>query len=105
MGVDWLTCGICEDTFPDCGECYNCAGCEDDICTRCHDLQTDKYETVDEDSEEAEDWGESALKECDSCTKSIIRDDDIVSFLLHKYNLDKDSVVDEIKKLKENNEA
>lgn len=66
MGVDWYSCVICGETFPDCGTYYNCAcGCK--ICSHCYGDQLEKYGTVDENSEDADNFGDEALKKCDDC--------------------------------------
>jgi|TARA_Y100000310_G_scaffold127848_3_gene126993 hypothetical protein len=97
MGVDWLTCGICSENFPDCEEYYNCAKCENKVCKNCYDDQLSTYSKVEEDSDGANYFGEDALSECGSCTKSIIRDRDIVEYLLNKIGMTEEKVIEEMK--------
>lgn len=99
MGVDWKVCGICGETFPDCGEYYKCAKCEGYVCTSCYDDQL-KYGTVKEDSDEAVDFGDDALVECDCCSSKFVHDADIVEYLLKVSKMTKDDVISAVKKEK-----
>jgi len=100
MGVDFYACGICGDTFPDCGEYGTCAKCEENICSSCHDEQLGKYGSVDEDSDEAMDFGDDALCECDLCSDKVVHDSDILNYLLKYTSLTKDDVILAVKKEK-----
>ena len=63
MGVDFLVCGICGETFPDCGIYYHCGGCEDCICEICYDSQKEKY-GISSSPEVISDWAEQASSSC-----------------------------------------
>ena len=100
MGIDFYTCELCGDTFPDCGEYGTCAKCENDICINCYNEQNIKYGTVDKDSKEAKYFGDKALKECNSCSEKIVHDSDIFEYLLKITKMTKDEIVKAVKKEK-----
>ncbi len=97
MGVDFYACGICGDTFPDCGEYGTCAGCEEMLCTTCHEEQVKKYGTPEEGSDAEAYFGEEAANECDLCSSKVIRDADILDYLLERTGLSKEEVVQIVK--------
>ena len=98
MGVDWITCDICGENFPDCGPCGYCSGCEANLCGTCHVEQVGKYGHPAEDSEAATDFGESAALKCDNCSGAIVHDAEVIDYLLAKVEMTRDQVVEEIKK-------
>ena len=97
MGVDFYACSICGDTFPDCGHYGTCANCEERICSFCNDKQEEKYGTVEEDSDDAVYFGDSALLECDLCSSKVVHDKDITNYLLKICNMTMDEVISKIK--------
>ena len=97
MGVDWITCAICSENFPDCGPNGHCANCESWLCGSCHDEQVEKYGNPEEGSDEAANYGDSAAAKCDLCSGLIVQDDDVIEYLLAKAGMTKDQVVAEIK--------
>jgi hypothetical protein len=44
------------------------------------------------------DWGENSLKECYDCTDKIIREKDVLEYLIKKTGLVYDDIVVELKK-------
>jgi hypothetical protein len=97
MGVGWYACEICGETFSDHGDYGRCGNCEEMVCSDCEEIQGMKYGLVEEDSEEADMFGVHALKECDLCSDKVVRDSDILEFLLELCNLTEDEVIARIK--------
>ncbi len=51
---------------------YYCASCSGHLFECCYDEQKEKYGTV-ENKELIDDFGEDALKECDTCSKTTLK--------------------------------
>lgn len=101
MGVDWITCGICKENFPDCGLFGYCSYCETALCSTCHDKQVEKYGHPDPGSDAADNYGESSSAKCDLCSGLMIYDEDLLAYLLKKTGMTKEQVEDAIKKERE----
>lgn len=88
MGISYHTCAKCSRNFPDCGDFTVCDSCEAWFCSyECADLKdTDKYDKYNEE-----------IKNCVLCRKEFITDEQILDYLLKKFNLDKDKIIEEIK--------
>ncbi len=85
MGVDWITCETCSENFPDSGP-YNFCECGAYFCGSCQTEQESKYECNKDDE----------LIECDDCSKNIVRDKDIINYLLNKLKTTKEQIVKDI---------
>ncbi len=97
MGVDWITCEICSENFPDCGPHGWCANCGARLCEYCHEEQVETYGNVEEGSELSYEYGDSAAVKCDLCSGVIIQDDTIIDYLLNKVHMTKEEIIKEIK--------
>lgn len=107
MSVDFYNCDICGEIYDDCGGLYDvCEECGTRICYYCQvDLgMRTKPDYFDEGAELlGEYWDRNdkypLLTSCPHCKKEIIDNDTILSYLLKKYNLDKEEIITEIKKI------
>lgn len=86
MGVDFYSCDECGEAYCDCGPYIRCQGCGDGYCPNCMDDQKETY---------ADNNGE--LEECGNCTKDKIHEWELLPYLLDKYGLTKEDVINEIK--------
>lgn len=78
MGVDYYSCHECGDTFPDCGYYFSC-DCGEHYCSD---------ECGEKDCEESEDEGnDQEVVTCKYCRNEAVTTDDILQFLLKKYNI------------------
>jgi len=88
MGVDYLVCDHCGDTFPDCGEWYICkCGRDFDSCGK------EFLEKYGEDPE-----GNYSLAGCDYCLGELVDDETLLEYLLKKYKLTKEKAIKSYKK-------
>lgn len=94
MSIDYYTCGICSENFSECSPHGICANCEDHLCDSCKQEQIEKYGVPLKDSPKYQNFGDNNPLECDSCTKTIIRDKDVLNYLLGATG----KTIDEIKK-------
>lgn len=69
MGVDFHPCSVCQEISPDTGYMWNCAKCGEYVFECCYEEQEEKYGTVEDGSEDADYYGEEALKQCDGCSE------------------------------------
>ncbi|WEG18647.1 DUF1653 domain-containing protein [Alkalihalophilus pseudofirmus] len=69
MGIDYYSCEVCGDSFPDVIDYGYCSNCEEVLCGDCRDAMGQKYGVLGEDHEKADDFGEEAPEHCDSCYK------------------------------------
>jgi len=79
MGVDFLTCMNegCKRTFADCGAFFPCS-CGESFCSEeCGNRQIEEPETDEYD----------ALYSCNLCRGETILNNDLLKFLLEKYNI------------------
>jgi len=81
MGIDYFNCISCGEIFPDCDYVGICANCENWFCKDCHLTQIQKYGVVTDEESKAR-FGDKALIECIECTNTIIRDVDVLNYLL-----------------------
>ena len=91
MGVDFYPCGVCGEIFGDCGEYYTCLSCEHYLCAICGRKADEEYGSVENDM-----YGDDPAK-CEACAGDIVLDAAIVKFLLEKYNLQHENIVEEIR--------
>jgi hypothetical protein len=89
MGVDFYSCELCGEVFPDCGAYGHCTGCEATLCEGCRDKMVDKYGAYDE-----EDGCYSSYDPlfCNDCHISVVHDKDIMEYLLRKLALSREDV-------------
>lgn len=75
MGVDFKTCTICDETFPDCGDYFNC-DCGQPYCSiECADGKYDENDT----------------QTCRICRKEHVPDWKLLKFLLKEYSLTREA--------------
>jgi hypothetical protein len=88
MGVDFLVCNYCGDTFPDCGYYVSCRGCSDfhwiarnwccKECAKADGYKKEEYEIDDATVEEIS---------CKYCRKEDVEDSVLFDFLLRHFKL------------------
>lgn len=91
MGVDFLICTHCNDTFCDCGpyiRCYNCwrKWCSDE-CAEADGYK--KEEATEEDDEDADE----PLTSCKFCRGETVDDKTLLAFLLKHNNFTKEEAI------------
>lgn len=67
MGIDYHSCAICDDAFPDVIDYGYCGNCEEVLCAHCRDEMGEKYGVFDEDHEKTDWFGENTPVHCDEC--------------------------------------
>ncbi len=96
MGVDWYSCSDCGETFPDCGGYTSCI-CGEMFHEGCADDLREEFGTVDEDMGDGwDDYGENALRACPSCSKTIVRDSELLEYISEHLSIDLEEVRQEI---------
>jgi len=94
MGVDFLICDICHESFPDCGDFVSC-DCGGRFCSsECAQIDDCVY---DEDGEPVEDEdGDFIIGEetCVLCRGEALTDQDLIEFLLKKLSLTREQAVE-----------
>ena len=89
MGVDFLTCAVCKDNFPDCGDWRTCDVCEKNFCSSCmerwHIPTWSEVHAFKEEKSKNPDA--KLLNECPFCTQEIIPIKDLLSFILEEHGL------------------
>lgn len=89
MGVDFYACDNCGDTFPDCGDYFRC-DCEAKFCcTECGG-----YKSV----EPEEDVDDHEVITCIHCRMESATSDDLLHFLLKKFDLTHDQAMEMYRK-------
>jgi hypothetical protein len=89
MGIDYYSCEVCGEAFPDVIDYGHCGGCEEVLCGNCREEMGEKYGVLGEDHEKASWYGENAPNSCDSCNKPKL---DNKKFETLMYFLIKDAV-------------
>lgn len=85
MGVDFLVCTNCEDTFPDCGHYINCNNCYRHWCSEyCAELGGWRID-------------EEAAHSCKYCRHEDTDNHTLFLFLLTKLGLTREEVLEEWK--------
>lgn len=105
MGVDFYNCTKCNEIFDDCSGYYDtCEKCGERVCFECQvDLNMrSEAEYFDDGAEPIGDYWEkddkwNTLVKCPYCDGTIITDEEIIKYLLGKFNKTKDEVIAEIK--------
>lgn len=90
MGVDWMTCDTCSETFPDCGPYGHCI-CENTLCNWCFRKFSNEYGTT-----KTYDYGNVCCG-CDTCKLIEPADHDVLRFALSKLNVSRGVLVDELR--------
>lgn len=91
MGVDFYTCSSCERTFPDCSYYFTCTGCEMNFCS-------DKCGGREETNEDDDLPRYERETSCVLCRKDEATDNQLLYFLLKKYNLTYDQIMEMYRK-------
>ena len=81
MGVVYEVCTECGDTYSDHEETGTCGGCESDLCGYCRDRLVEKYGEC-EDEGFLDYYGTGNPKECSDCTPTLVRDGEVLEYLL-----------------------
>jgi hypothetical protein len=91
MGVDYLVCNNCGDTFPDCGSFVSCE-CGERWCSQsCAEADGYEYrEYEDEDGEMVEDEEEST---CNFCREEDFEDYELLTFALSQLDLSRGDLI------------
>lgn len=85
MGVDWYPCAVCNETFPDCGPHGNCEICGSMFCRQCDPGRIHEEDYVDDDGNtDSKALDQARLDACPLCSKQVVTDESLVSFLLDK---------------------
>ena len=84
MGVDFYTCAVCQDNFPDCGEYMRCGNCEEVFCGQ----ECGKPRCSADECEY--DHGHGDVDGCDDCScvlcrKEKVTDSTLLAFMLSYY--------------------
>jgi hypothetical protein len=67
MGIDYYSCVVCGEAFPDVIDYGHCGNCEETLCADCRDEMGEKYGVLGEEHEKADWYGEEAPNRCDAC--------------------------------------
>jgi len=93
MGVDYFPCDNCGESCCDCGDYYSCD------CGKCFCVECDVYLLTCKDSNN-EDFDKGDIMECSYCTikpsKILLTRDEKYNFLLKKYNLTDEKVINDL---------
>ncbi len=87
MGVEYLVCDECGETFCDCGEWYYCENCGKCFCRHCIEDAGLKWE----DEED-----ECVVTSCKYCRNEAVSEDDMLYYLLNKLQITKENLEKEI---------
>lgn len=72
MGIDYYSCKLCGEAFPEVIHYGHCGNCEETLCGDCYDEMREKYGELGEDHEKASWYGEEAPNRCDECNKPTL---------------------------------
>ena len=101
MGVDFYNCSSCDEIFDDCGHKYDCCeACGERICFWCQvdlGMRTKVGYLGGEVKSLGDYWEGKTLIKCPYCDGTIITDQQILNYLLRKFNTNRDDVIAEIK--------
>lgn len=79
MSIDYYTCTICHEIFPDCGKFFSC-DCGYNYCS-------------DECGDRGDNW-DAGEKDCQICRKEYVLDGTLIQFLLKKLSLTRDEATE-----------
>jgi len=106
MGVDFLVCNSCGETFPDCGSFVRCncgnVWCSED-CAESDGHKNEKFDTCNtceylEECEDNEDYECEEANSCDYCNVVKVHDSDLLDHVIKKhYNDNREELVKEFK--------
>lgn len=82
MSIDYYSCAVCGDAFPDVIDYGYCANCEETLCSHCRDEMGKTYGVLGEDHEKADIFGENAPKHCTECVADTFTIDEKMDRLL-----------------------
>ena len=89
MGVDWMACDTCGETFPDCGDYVYC-NCGRNWCSyEC--ANEDGFTELDED--EYPDLDEDERKSCKFCREEDFTDEELLVSLMDYHELTRNDVI------------
>ena len=80
MGVDFITCAICEYNFPDCGDFEWCDGCETYFCSQ------ECGKVVEDDD---------GHRTCVVCRHELALDSDLLAFALRRLGTTKEQLTED----------
>jgi len=87
MGVDFIACETCGETFPDCGGYTSCQDCGVHLCTGCADERGLSH-SLSMDGEEDSDV-------CPFCNGDEVTDENLLNFALEKLGMDRETLAAE----------
>ena len=115
MGIDYLTCHNCGETFPDCGSYVSCECGEswcDEECAKedgfieehCTKYNVYGYDELEECADEHEDCGDYCAdceyykeSSCNICRKEDFEDYELLNFALDKLHLTRQELISKYK--------
>lgn len=84
MGIDYYSCEICSEAFPDVVHYGHCGKCAATLCGHCFDRMREENGELGEEHEKANYYGEHAPNSCDSCNGTVIDTTKFFEFLADK---------------------
>jgi hypothetical protein len=85
VSVEYLVCDECGSTFCDCGEYYCCENCGRQFCCECG-----------EDASLEWDEQDGCFSSCKYCRNEAVDNNDMLRYLLNKYQTTREDVEKEI---------
>lgn len=67
MGIDYYSCTVCGEAFPDVVDYGSCGNCEETLCAHCRDRMVEEFGTIGEDHVNSDNYGEDAPRYCTEC--------------------------------------
>lgn len=95
MGVDWLSCKNCGNTFPDCGDFVGCECGEHWCCDDCAEAEGFRYEE-DGFTPPNSKWEQETS--CDFCREEDFEDYELLCYALKKLNMSREELIEDYKK-------
>lgn len=97
MGVDFYTCAVCGDNFPDCGEFTRCGGCEEVFCGQECAQPKCSAKVCEYDNGHGEYDGCDGCS-CVLCRKEKVTDAVLLAFVLSYHRMTREEAVDMYRK-------
>lgn len=86
MSIDYYSCTICGEAFPDVVDYGHCGNCENVLCADCRDRMGEKYGVLGGEHENADDYGEDAPLHCNECISETYTIEEKIDRLLLSLN-------------------
>lgn len=111
MGVDWLSCNNCGETFPDCGDFVSCECGERWCCDECAEedgyrkasckLGYDEYDNECEEDYCSDSCEHYISQSCKYCREEDFEDYELLEFALKNLGISRDRLIELYKKNRE----